>query len=444
MKATILYAPIGRKTFDMEAANAQYNASIAWLESTGEEILTPGGIMTSPEEVSEFLATVDTSSVYAVLYQSVTFADGEFVVRLLEGVDAPFVVWSVREPSVGGRLRLNSLTGGNSTSHVLHNHERPFRFVLGNPDEPELQNLLGRQLTVLRLRHKLQNSTIGVVGDHPPGFYFSEAKEEHLHQAFGMTLKNFDIQDAFDKCVDVPEEEWRPAVEHAERSVVGLDRDDHAVKRFAQFYTYMNKKVQDQQIAALAMRCWPDFFEQLQAAPCSTLSHFTDQGIVASCESDIHGSVSMYILRELTGTAPYLGDLVHVHPERNSTVFWHCGAGAYSLASPKTGATVGVHPNRKLGFALDFGLKSGIVTIFRVSYTRNGYRLLVMKGKALEDGITFQGTSVEVGFSSEVEGLVSSLMAEGYEPHYAIVYGDVTEELTELGEQLGIPTKFYE
>src|SRR5699024_1086277 len=100
----------------------------------------------------------------------------------------------------------------------------------------------------------------------------------------------------------------------------------------------------------------PEFFNQLGAAACSTLSQFTEDGIVSACESDIHGSVSMYILQELSeGQPPYLGDLVHVNHESNSAVFWHCGAGAYSLARPQEGARAGVHPNRKLGFTMEFG-----------------------------------------------------------------------------------------
>ncbi|MFP3489401.1 hypothetical protein R0K20_17565, partial [Staphylococcus sp. SIMBA_130] len=69
--------------------------------------------------------------------------------------------------------------------------------------------------------------------------------------------------------------------------------------------------------------------------------------------------------------------MVHVNEASNSVVFWHCGAGAYSLAHPDQGARPGVHPNRKIGFTMEFGLKPGRVTMFRVGYTPEGYRLLV-------------------------------------------------------------------
>ncbi|MCJ7985210.1 hypothetical protein MUB16_16130 [Priestia sp. OVL9] len=131
-----------------------------------------------------------------------------------------------------------------------------------------------------------------------------------------------DLQEAFKECVKLPEQEWIGEVERAEKQVIGLNRNDETVTKFAQFSTYIKKHIQSEELDALAMRCWPDFFNDLGAAPCSTLSQFTEDGMVTSCESDIHGSISMFILRELAGgNAPYLGDLVHIDEEKTQLFF---------------------------------------------------------------------------------------------------------------------------
>lgn len=444
-KTTILYLPIGRKTFDLAAGEIYRSQSMRWLEESGHTIIAPNEILTSVEELEQFLQSEASTNIDTILYQSVTFADGEFIVKALEFFKEPVIVWSVREPSVGGRLRLNSLTGGNSTSNVLRNHRHPFSFVFGNPDEERLQKELLQKFDVMRVLKSLSNLKIGVVGEYPPGFFFSDANEAELKEALGVTLHKMDLQEAFQKCVELPEEEWIGEVDRAERQVIGLNRDDETVKKFAQFSAYIKRHIKEEQIHSIAMRCWPDFFNDLGAAPCSVLSQLTEDGMVSSCESDIHGSLSMYLLRELTGgNAPYLGDLVHVNEEKNSVVFWHCGAGAYSLAHPSTGATAGVHPNRKMGLAMDFGLKAGEVTIFRVSHTPDGYRLLVMKGNALDVEQPFTGTSVEVELNSDVTTTLYDLMNSGYEPHFALVYGDVTKQLIELGRLLNVETDVYQ
>jgi len=442
--AVVLYLPIGRKTFDLEAGETYRKQSMNWLEESGHTIVAPNEILTSVEELEQFLQTKASFEFDTILYQSVTFADGEFMVKTLEYFREPVIVWSVREPSVGGRLRLNSLTGGNSTSNVLRNHRHPFTFAFGNPDEEKLQTELNQKFDVMRVLKSLNQLKMGVVGDYPPGFFFSDANEDELKDVLGVTLHKMDLHEAFNKCVELPEEEWIGEIDRAEQQVIGLNREDETVKKFAQFSTYVKKQIVEENIKSIAMRCWPDFFNELGAAPCSVLSQFTEDGMVSSCESDIHGSISMYILQELTrGGAPYLGDLVHVNEEKNSVVFWHCGAGAYSLAHPSTGATAGVHPNRKIGLAMDFGLKAGEVTIFRVSHTPDGYRLLVMKGEALDVEQPFTGTSVEVALATDVTNTLYDLMNSGYEPHFALVYGDVTKQLIELGRLLQLNTDVF-
>ena len=196
---------------------------------------------------------------------------------------------------------------------------------------------------VQHVAQKLKQLKIGVIGAHPPGFYFSDTNEELLKKQLGVSVVQIELRRVFEESVKLPREQWEPALNRAAQQVVGLNASDKTVERFAQFYTYVKQLIAEQRLSALAIRCLPEFFTEFGAAACSTLSQFTEEGIVASCESDIHGSISMFILHHISGgKAPYLGDLVHVNEASNSAVFWHCGAGAYSLAHPRTGARAGV------------------------------------------------------------------------------------------------------
>lgn len=445
MERNILFLPVGRKTFDLEAADKQRVKSLDYIKQISESVIHPNKIITSPDELKEFLSAIDRQSVFLIIYQSVTFADGEFIQEVTNQINAHVLVWSVREPSVGGRLRFNSLTGGNSTSHYLRSENHPFSFIYGNIEEAQVQKEIQKQLSVLHTIKKLQQLKIGLIGEHPPGFFFSDTNEKLLQEKIGATIVDFDLEKAFEESVKVPENEWIKMVDRAEKQVVGLKKSDETVKRFAQFSTHVEKEINKEEITALAIRCLPEFFSQLGAAACSTLSQFTEDGVVSACESDIHGSISMFILRELAkGEAPYLGDMVHVNEASNSAVFWHCGASAYSLAHPNTGPQAGVHPNRKLGFTMEFGLKPGVVTMFRLSYSKyDGYRLLILRGQALDTPQRFNGTSVEVELETEINNTLYSLMKQGFEPHYALVYSDVVEELVELGRQLNIDTTIF-
>jgi L-fucose isomerase-like protein len=439
----VLYLPIGRKTFDLEAGEQVRSESQALLEGNCEKVYSPNEILTSVEDLESFLHTIQTKKIDIIIYQSVTFADAEFITKTIELFSQPVIVWSVREPGVGARLRLNSLTGGNATSHTLKSHGRFYRFLFGNPDEVSLQNLLFTYLKTEEVVNQLAALKVGVVGETPPGFYFSGTDVAALKEKVGATVHHIDLHKAFDACKEIPEEAYLAVIERAEKQVIGLDRTDEKVQKFARFTAYIMQYAKQYGIDAFAIRNWPEFFNDYGAAGDSTLSHLTEEGLAAANESDIHGSISMYILQALSGEIPYLGDMVHLNEDNNSVTFWHDGSGAYSLANPKTGAKPGVHPNRKLGLTMEFGLKPGRVTIFRLSKVADEFRLFIMKGEALDTPQQFWGTSAEVKLDNDAVKTVYDLMDDGLEPHYALVYADVADHLVDLGKRLGIKTIKY-
>ena len=440
----VAYFPIGRTTFEMETANQYFRESAELLKNAAKQVIVPDAILASVDELSAFIRDNQAFKPDLIVYQSITFADAEYIAKIMEQYDAPVLVWSVREPSVGGRLRLNSLTGGNSTCNTLRYFERDYDFMLGNAAEPQIGRKLRAKLAAFETAAKLRQLTVGVVGEHPAGFYFSGVDERLLMKTTGVRLQQLDLQRLFGEAMQVAEEDYAPMIEAAAAKVVGLNKGEDTTIKFAKFSAYLKKLFAERGIRAAAMRCWPDFFVELGAAPCSTLSQFIEDGLVSSCEADINGVVTMYIQQELSGgQPPYLGDLVHVDEEMNTVSFWHCGAGAYSLANPSTGAKAGVHPNRKMGFTLEFGLKPGQVTIARLSQTSQGYRMLIMRGEALDRPQQFNGTSGEVRLNGNAGEIVQALMLEGFEPHYSIVYADIVEELKELSKRLGIEAVIY-
>lgn len=441
MKTKVLFLPTARLTFDVELAENIYAQSKELLnQMDGIEPIMPDGLLTDPDMLKSFVEAQGLDS-EVILFQDTTFTDGEFIQNAIDLVDVPVIIWGLKEPSVGGRLRLNSLTGVMSTANVLHNNKRPYLYTRGNPDEIATRESLDSQINVLATIKMMKDLTIGVIGNYPGGFFFSGANEIDLRNTFGVDLKHYELHNWFDLAKEVTEDEYMSEIEFAEKQIVGLNKTDHTVKRFAQFVKVTKDYIQNDGLSAIAMRCWPDFFVELKAAPCGVFSQLTEQGFPTACEADIHGSLSMYILQLLTkGNAPYMGDVVNIVPENNSIILWHCGFAPYSIANPKTGATAGVHPNRKIGLAMDFGIKPGQVTLFRVGYGPNGYRFVISKGEALDVPNSYLGTSAEIKLEKDAEEFVTFTVEQGIEPHFAMVHGDVTKELIEMARVLNIET----
>jgi L-fucose isomerase-like protein len=435
----ILYVPVGRPSFDLAAADRLFRETLAVLAELDLDPRAPLGILTTIEELTAFLRQPDTEAPDLILFQNTTFVGADFVSAVATHCPAPIVVWAVREPEVGGRLRLNSLTGANSACHALRDQGRAFDFWLGNPHEPALRRQLQSKIRAARAVRRLAGLRVGVVGEPPPGFAFSGARADALRAATGVGLVRLDLAQVLREAEALPESEWQPVLERAAGRIRDLPRTAPGTIKFARVTARLAQHRAQHDLGALAIRCWPEFFREFGAAACSTLSFFTEAGIVAACESDIHGAISMFLARELSGgQPPYLGDLVHVDEDRQAVVFWHCGAGAPSLAHPATGARAGGHPNNGLGLTLEFGLKPGQVTICRLSFSAGRYRLLAIAAEALDAPQRFHGTTVEVRLPGEARTRVDELMRAGFEPHYVIVHADITRELADLARLLGL------
>ena len=439
MKTKILFLPTARVTFDVVLAKQIFTESKEMLLAMENcKPIIPNGLLTDPGMVKEFVETKGLDC-DLILFQDTTFADGEFIKTAIDLVDVPVIVWGVREPSVGGRLRLNSLTGVMSTANFLHNNKKRYLYTMGNPTENTTFTTIKKQIDVLTTIKKLSHVTLGVIGEHPDGFFFSGTNSEDLQRTFGVQVKNYNLQTWFDEARDVSEVEYRSEIQFAKEQIMNLQPEEEIIKPFAQFVKVAKKHIAQDNLKCIAMRCWPDFFLELKVAPCGIFSQLTEQGFPTACEADIHGSISMYILQELAhGKAPYLGDVVHVHKESNSIILWHCGFAPYSLSNDKKGAVAGVHPNRKIGLAMDFGIKPGEVTLFRVSYDDDGYRFLITTGISLDVPNSYHGTSAQIKLHQDAEEFVRFMVEEGFEPHVAMVHGDVSSELVAMARILGI------
>ena len=192
-------------------------------------------------------------------------------------------------------------------------------------------------------------------------------------------------------------------------------------------------------------RCWPDFFTAYGTPVCAVLSLLNDDGVAAACEADVYGALSMWVGRELSGRPVFFGDPVSLNEGENTITYWHCGAAACALARKDTGAQIGVHPNRKIGPAMDFGCEAmDDVTVFRIGREPDGsFRFLIAEGQALDKPKQFIGTSVVVRTDAPSRETVEDSVQAGFEPHFAVIPGRHGAALEALATFMGFEIYRY-
>ena len=442
-KFQVAYIPVGVPTFHLESAQKEFDNSVALLNSLCDNVAVPGEMLLSIDKLNAFLDTIDPD---LIVLQNITFANAAYASEVLHRFKtAPILLWTLREPVIdGGRLRLNSLTGAYSAANTIKAFRKEkFEYIFGAPTEDEVKEKINATIRAAKLRFDMQHLKLSAIGHTPQGFGFGRALDHEMLETFGVHLESIEARELIDKAKAFTDEECASYLEDAKGRMKGLENTpEKNAKDFARLYKAYEEYVKENNIKAIASRCWPDFFTSFGTPVCAVLAMLNDLGVAASCEADTYGALSMFLGMELTGNATFFGDPVSMDEKENTISFWHCGTAACSHARTDTGACVGEHCNRHIGPTLEFGCKaSKEVTIFRIGRTSEGqFRFFIATGEALDKPQQFLGTSLVVKTNGNAKEIIYTTVEQGWEPHYVVIYGNVAKELEILAGMLNLQT----
>ncbi len=445
MSFTPVYVPVGVPTFHLESAQDQFERSIKLLRGIDERFVVPEEMLLSLDKLRAYLEGLQPD---LIVFQNLTFANAAYMSEVLRRFNCPMLLWTLREPVIdGGRLRLNSLTGAYSAANTLRAFDnRPFTYVFGAPEEEKTVRTVKAAVAAARIKKEMRGLKMAAVGHTPQGFGFGRALDSELMSVFGVELEAIEARELIDEAKKLADAELQSAVAETEKATAGLDKTpEHNVLDHARLLNAYRDYVKKNNIGALASRCWPDFFTAFGTPVCTVLSMLNDEGVAAACEADIYGALSMWIGMKLSGEPVFFGDPVSLDEGENTVTFWHCGAAACSLARRDTGAVVGVHPNRKIGPAMDFGCEAfPEATIFRVGREPDGsFRFFIAEGEALDKPKQFIGTSIVVKTGCDSRALVEQSVLDGFEPHFVVIKGLHGDTLETLAQQFGFEVYRY-
>ncbi len=453
---------LGRPTFDVPYAEEV--AATAWstLANGPDEITGSAELLMDAAAVDKAVKALD-GTVDALVVLQATFADSTLIVQATD-TTVPIVLWAFPEERTGGRLRLNSFCGINLGGYALTNLERPYRWVYRDPDDPaalaDLAEALSQPIrpptvaTVTPIeafdastieqaivaRDQIAGATIGRVGDHPAGFEPCRYEASVVADVFGTTIDAVPLPVLFDRSESSARDTVEKATARSAAFLSGVDAlDAQSVERSLRLGTGLRSLVDEREWSGVAARCWPETFTEFGGAACTPMSLLNDVGVIGTCEADVYGNITGLVMQWLAGSASFVTDLVHLDRESNTGVFWHCGLAPFEMADPGVAPRATVHSNRKLPLLSEFPLKPGRVTLARFSRSRGIHRLVIGAAEMISAPLAFSGTAGVARFDRPVAEILDTVLGEGLEHHYGIVYGDVRDELAAVAALLSMP-----
>ncbi len=437
----IAFISIIRTTFDVELAQRVAESARTQLAASGVTLVGPSASVTTLDEANaraEVLADADIDLL--VLFQA-TFADSTMALAFARQVDAPLLLWAVPEPHTGGRLRLNSLCGINLAGHALTRAGYRYAYVYADPTAALALDTVHVRAQAGRVRRRLRGTRIGRVGDNPAGFETCLVNRAGLAERFGLDVVDLDLRErVFAAAQAVPQAEAQAVADELATRVSGLDElDANAAQGTMKTYVALKQIAEAERLQGFAVRCWPEFFTELGCAACGAMSMLSDGMTPSSCEVDVNGTITQFILQTLSGEPAFGSDLVSVDPEADALVLWHCGLAPLAMADPETTPGVTIHSNRKLPLLMDFSLKPGRVTVARLSEASGDFRLVIGMGEIVRGRKPFSGTTGLLRFDRPADQILARILAEGLEHHISLTYGDHGPALRALAHMLNLP-----
>jgi len=209
---------------------------------------------------------------------------------------------------------------------------------------------------------------------------------------------------------------------------------------------WMEQNLGASEFVVFANKCWPAFQTQFGFVPCYVNSRFAMRGIPISCETDIYGALSEYIITLATHLPPTLLDINNTVPkdmyEENKEKVKH-----YKLNDLFMGFHCGntprlLEPNKDPDISrgtIEGIINPGDITLFRLQGTADGeLRSYIAQGEVLDiNPKSFGGIGVFA--VSEMARFYRHILIEKRFPHHTgIAFKHVGKILFEAMKMLRI------
>ena len=145
--------------------------------------------------------------------------------------------------------------------------------------------------------------------------------------------------------------------------------DPKEISKAESLYNAIKVLVKKYNLSGFTIRCF-DLLGTLKTTACLALSHFNDEGIIATCEGDVPSMLGMYVAQKLLKEAAFQCNPSRIDTKNNEILLAHCTIPCNICKSfvldthYESGIGVGIHGEVKEGDATIFRLNSALTECF--------------------------------------------------------------------------------
>ena len=378
--------------------------------------------------------TFKAENVDAVIIFNGTFSTGEVTTEIVRNIDVPYLIWGIEEFAVDKHNFTGSMVGTLPQGSIFANFGQKFSFIYGNISKKPVKDKLRVFVNTVRAISYLKEGTIGVIGMRPDGFEISDFDELAIKKKFGTSITKVSMY-SFTNTIKALSQKEIDEDMQVQHKIANIKKEDEEETRgFSKAYLALKKVIQERNLQSYAVDCWPELREIDSTPVCPANGRLNAEGVMASCECDVNGALTLMMEYAMSQSTSWLADLVNYIEERDAILFWHCGNGPYNLFEDKPIV------ERGFGSLIQTALmRIGTVTICRLNSIQGKYLLHAAAGEVVKSNLYLKGSNLTVNIKNGNMNFIESLMFNGIPHHNGIVYGNILTEIKEFANLINIP-----
>ncbi len=360
--------------------------------------------------------------------------------------EVPVIVWSDAHPDQNGIVGAAIIRGGLEEVGVK------CRLVHGLPGEAQTMHKLQRLCIGISAATRLRNIRIGVGGSRCMGMYTAHVDPSSLMSRFGIDIDGWEQVEVLRRAEKVPEGEVAHMLKWMRAEFGRIEAKKDVMDAQIRMYLALQELIKEKQYDAVCVKCLPEL-PACHTTFCLAISLLNDrsdhrgpkESIVCGCEADVNGTLTMQLLKGMSGGPVMFTDVLKLDYQKNEIGMANCGSSATDFAKSRKDVfwvKEGLQEfDWKIGGACpQYVTRPGRVTLARLSRISGEYVLLITGGETVEypreklAEINPQHPQSWVRMDCRIETLLEELRSN----HIHFVFGDYTEELEVACWALGI------
>jgi L-fucose isomerase-like protein len=277
---------------------------------------------------------------------------------------------------------------------------------------------------------KVSSTRLGLVGKSSSWLVASKIDTESVRKRWGTTVVDVPLSELTQGVADALLTQSRSYVTKFEKGAQQTDRDSAEMQDAAKVFERLLEIVKKHRLDAITVECF-DLLAQKHITGCVAMAGLNDTGVTAGCEGDIPSAFTMHMVRVLTGSVSFMGNITDISPEEQTITLAHCTVptsmtSAYEITSHfESGKSVGIR-----GI-----IPEADVTMLRMSGEDLSH-YWIAEGRVMENLRNQRScrTQVKVRLNCPVESVLEGSLGN----HHIVIPGRHAQEMVEFLSFCGI------